>query len=626
MRTSHGSVHRPYGGDGVRRMIPWLFLATIACGGPLDDDGDGFTADIDCNDQDPAINPGAQELCDGEVDENCDGQIDESTAADAAIWYTDVDLDGYGDDASTTQACDRPAGVASVGGDCNDADPRIRPGAPELCDDPTDYNCDGSVAFDDLDGDGVPACLDCNDADAAEKPGALWFPDGDGDGYGFPTATIACARPEGHVDNPDDCDDSDPELNPLTRWWPDEDGDGYGATVDPTIGCATDVPMARVSGDCDDTQPGLNPATVWYADADRDGWGDESVTLVQCAPPAGYSLSGEDCDDTQFWLNPRTVWFLDADGDGDGDPAQLLRACDPGPTYVRNNTDCDDTDSLLNTRTAWYADGDGDGHGTVALQVRSCRAPGGFVASADDCDDSDATVHVGATEQCDDVDHDCDGDHGLADCEDCSALLAADASRSDGIYTIDPDGEGGTDPFEAFCDMSTDGGGWTRFWWYDAGTTFKGVKDVLGGDLSSCDSRRDARCFAALPASAPSELLVVDDLGAYARWSFDSGNTTSTRVLDALTGAWPDAGSCEDAWDPDLASPGAPASCGDAGCSCFAYESRDGVWSFALGADLASTGTAFSAGGDGAGALGVDALDSSDRGHSEKRGLEIYWR
>ena len=35
-----------------------------------DNDGDGFLSNEDCDDSDPQINPGAEELCDG-FDNNC---------------------------------------------------------------------------------------------------------------------------------------------------------------------------------------------------------------------------------------------------------------------------------------------------------------------------------------------------------------------------------------------------------------------------------------------------------------------------------------------------------------------------------------------------------------------------
>jgi len=42
-------------------------------GTPVDADNDGFTADVDCNDQNDQVYPGAPEICDGE-DSNCDDE------------------------------------------------------------------------------------------------------------------------------------------------------------------------------------------------------------------------------------------------------------------------------------------------------------------------------------------------------------------------------------------------------------------------------------------------------------------------------------------------------------------------------------------------------------------------
>ena len=62
-----------------------------------DADGDGFTSDVDCNDQNPNIHPDADEEC-NELDDNCDGTIDEGCEDD--------DDDTTGDDDDSTTAGD----------------------------------------------------------------------------------------------------------------------------------------------------------------------------------------------------------------------------------------------------------------------------------------------------------------------------------------------------------------------------------------------------------------------------------------------------------------------------------------------------------------------------------------
>ncbi|QQS64300.1 MAG: putative metal-binding motif-containing protein [Chitinophagaceae bacterium] len=98
----------------------------MACTAPI-----GFVTNSgDCDDSNPAINPGATEVCDG-LDNNCDGQIDEGVKT---TFYADADGDGYGNAANTTMACTAPIGFVTNSGDCDDINPAINPGATEVCD------------------------------------------------------------------------------------------------------------------------------------------------------------------------------------------------------------------------------------------------------------------------------------------------------------------------------------------------------------------------------------------------------------------------------------------------------------------------------------------------------------
>ncbi|OGL98361.1 hypothetical protein A2304_01545 [Candidatus Uhrbacteria bacterium RIFOXYB2_FULL_57_15] len=180
----------------------------------------GFVADdSDCDDGNDAVHPGAIETCNA-LDDDCDGSTDGDDAVDQATWYEDGDSDGYGNDAETATACDQPSGFAALGGDCDDADFTVSPGAYETCDD-VDDDCDGAVDED----------------DAIDAP--TWYFDRDLDGYGASSAydTVSCSAPSvDFTDNADDCYDYNDDIHPgaddVCADGVDQDCDGVDAACD----------------------------------------------------------------------------------------------------------------------------------------------------------------------------------------------------------------------------------------------------------------------------------------------------------------------------------------------------------------------------------------------------------
>jgi hypothetical protein len=114
-----------------------------------DNDGDGYCAQagcgtpVDCVDTESSINPQAFEVCD-DIDNDCDGETDEPGSIGEATSYPDWDHDGYGDTGSALTTCDPPVEYVSIGGDCDDGDATIHPGAPEVCNG-FDDDCDGDT-------------------------------------------------------------------------------------------------------------------------------------------------------------------------------------------------------------------------------------------------------------------------------------------------------------------------------------------------------------------------------------------------------------------------------------------------------------------------------------------------
>ena len=274
------------------------------------DPPEGFILDdTDCDDTRPDVNPGEAERCDDTaLDEDCDGLWDEhdTDPLNATRYYPDADGDGYGLWVGFVDTCAAPEGFAEEGGDCDDADGRVYPGAAEQCGDGVDNDCDAEV-------------------DEDEGRGLDWYADADGDGYGDPSAALgaSCAARAGASASPLDCDDADAEVFPGAAeiWYDGVDQDCAGDDDDDADadGQAADA----VGGpDCDDADPdtflGAPERCGDGRDQDCDGAVDTCGVRAWISGGAGDAAGGA------------LVWAGDLNGDGLDDAVLGARLDDAG--------------------------------------------------------------------------------------------------------------------------------------------------------------------------------------------------------------------------------------------------------------------------------------------------------
>ncbi len=368
-----------------------------------DDDDDGFGIGVgcpgpqDCDDGNAALNPGALEICGDGIDQNCDRVSDGGC-------NTCVDADGdgfYSGNGSDPHCQNMPR-------DCDDASALIFPGAPEICGNGVDENCNLSI-------EDTP-CVDPHDAGEC----MALMPD--------TAAVLACLNQHDDSRPPDSCLHADVGAPPCHD---------PACVMGCVAACAGADPCATLAT-CIAACPAWTETCV---DGDRDGWGvGEGCPIQDCrdnndsispGQPEVCNGMDDDCDGTADDWNingtpcrdPQCIIdcggdpvciagcpyvdCVDHDGDGWGvgedcapgqqDPDDTDPSVFPGNSEICGDGKDQNGNGIPDDGCVLCLDHDGDGHGI------------GPACSSRDCDDSNSGIHPGATEKCGVVDTNCDG-------------------------------------------------------------------------------------------------------------------------------------------------------------------------------------------------------------------------
>lgn len=328
----------------------------------------------DCNDENPDINPGADDRSCDLVDDDCDGSVDEAFVETSTTCGVGV--------------CGQSGVIECTGGMTNNT---CTPGQPTGADDDcdgVDEDCDGNVdehyvaaattcgqgacvatgmlecddgELDDTCEAGAPSSdNNCNtvdeDCDGTLDEGFMGMNVECGEGVCFATGTEVCAggvvtemcMPGSPLSSDDDnCDNMDDDCDGITdedggvmyQW--DGDNDGYlddsppaGWVVSSCGDVPEDAPADAVAGgmwrlqsmadggDCDDADPEVNPGMTDMCGVDRDCDRSNNADVWFCPCTNGNGSGTNDCSCQERVIGSTTYILCEEEGTRDNAAAR----------------------------------------------------------------------------------------------------------------------------------------------------------------------------------------------------------------------------------------------------------------------------------------------------------------